>query len=103
MAYSIVRNERPTRPENETTHRWLPDLVWDTIQGCWGGNPQSRLSLRSLHQTFVRLERGQKENAMATGNGKSNVMSYIYRLVLKNHFQVREQYPQMAQDASYGN
>jgi len=68
-AYSIINQERPPRPSNDTADRWLPDKVWNAIENCWGHGTQSRLHLRELHQTFVDLTPGKRGNATAPEDG----------------------------------
>jgi len=83
MAHSIKHQVWPTRPRNRATDIWLPDTVWDAIKGCWGGDPQSRSSLDSLHRTFVGSKPVQKDSATVAVNGKRYVMFYTCGLVLK--------------------
>ena len=69
-ALYIASGDRPPRPRSPIANRWLPDPIWEVLQGCWAQYPHSRLSIDSLHQAFVKSEPEQEVNVPVTENGE---------------------------------
>jgi len=65
IVYRIVLGERPLRPNNQTTKRWLSDSIWEAIQCCWDVNAQSRLPIDSLRRVLIesKQEKGDVPQA----------------------------------------
>ena len=75
-ALYIVSGNRPPRPSSSIANRWLPDPIWEVLQGCWAQFPHSRLSIDSLYQAFVKSEPEQEVNVLVTEDreGKHGVV-----------------------------
>ena len=72
IVYNITTGERLRRPNNAAADRWLPDPIWDALQHCWGLNPDSRPSVKSLHRVFTEQE--EKTPVAENNKGEHNVL-----------------------------
>ena len=73
IAFKIVSENRPPRPNTQAANRWLPDKMWDAIQHCWAQTPQSRGTIHLLHQELT-----QEESVSVVENGKAKYDTVIH-------------------------
>ncbi|KAF9649128.1 kinase-like protein [Thelephora ganbajun] len=55
LGLRIRSGERPSRPTNSDSTRWLQDSVWGMITTCWSEDPNQRWEVSAMYDLFSML------------------------------------------------
>ncbi|KAF9649115.1 kinase-like protein [Thelephora ganbajun] len=55
LKHRIQSGERPPRPTNSDSTRWLRDSVWDMITTCWSEDPNQQWEVPAMYNLFSTL------------------------------------------------